>query len=133
METSGTYDRPSDTLTRTFTPSWVPGRRFGPDKPVFVLISNRTFSAAEAFAYDLQALGRATIVGERSGGGAHPFEYRAITPRFVLSLPEGRSINPITGGDWQGVGVRPDVEASAEQALDAALRLAREAIAASTD
>ncbi len=131
VETSATYDRPSDTLTRSFTPAWVPGRRFGPDKPVFILISNRTFSAAEGFAYDLQARGRATVVGERSGGGAHPFAYRAITPRFVISLPESRSINPITGGDWQGVGVRPDVETPADEALDVALRLAQEAIAAS--
>lgn len=130
VEVSGSYDRPSDTHTRAFTPSWVPGRRFGADKPVFILISNRTFSAAEAFAYDMQALGRATVVGEPSGGGAHPFKYRAITPDFILSLPEGRSINPITGKDWQGVGVQPDVAVEPERALDVALQLAKEAVAA---
>lgn len=127
-EVSGRYDRPADRHTRTFTPAWVPGRRFGGDKPVYILIARRTFSAAEALAYDLQALGRATIVGQRSGGGAHPFEYRPITPEFILSLPEGRSINPITGGDWEGVGVQPDVETDPDQALDVALRLALEAI-----
>lgn len=129
VETSGAYDRPSDTTTRTFTPSWIPGRRFGPDKPVYILTSKRTFSAAEAFAYDLQALKRVTVVGERSGGGAHPFQYRAITPNFVLSLPEGRSINPITGGDWEGTGVIPDVETPPDQALETALELAKAAIA----
>ena len=127
-EVSGGYDRPSDTHTRAFTPSWVPGRRFGGDKPVFILISKRTFSAAEALAYDMQAMGRATIVGEASGGGAHPFEYRAITPDFILSLPEGRSINPITGADWQGAGVQPDVVVEPERALETALQLARDAI-----
>lgn len=129
-EVSGTYDRPSDRFIRSFTPSWVPGRRFGGDKPVFILISGRTFSAAEAFAYDMQAIGRARIVGETSGGGAHPFQYRAINRRFVLSLPEGRSINPVTGGDWQGVGVRPDVPTAPEDALSVALELASKEIAA---
>ena len=47
-----------------------------------------------------------------------------------LDLPEGRSVNPITGGNWQGVGVRPDVEVPADQALERALVLAREALAA---
>lgn len=131
-EVSGTYDRPSDRLTRSITPSWVPGRRFGPDKPVYVLISKRTFSAAEAFAYDMQAIGRVRIVGETSGGGAHPFQYRAINDRFVLSLPEGRSINPVTGGDWQGVGVQPDVPTAPDDALSVALDLALKEIAART-
>lgn len=122
---SGTYDRPSDKLTPSMTPAWVPGRRFGSEKPVYVLISRQTFSAAEAFAYDLQALERVKIIGEPSGGGAHPFVYRRISDHYVLSLPEGRSINPITGGDWEGVGVIPDVRVNAEQALDEALKLAR--------
>lgn len=130
VELSAVYDRPTDRLTRAFTPSWVPGRRFGPDKPVYVLTSRRTFSAAEAFAYDMQAIKRATIVGERSGGGAHPFEYRSITPNFILSLPERRSINPVTRTDWEGVGVEPDVEVPADEALEQAMSLAKREIAA---
>jgi hypothetical protein len=124
-EMSGKYDRPADKLTRSFSAGWVPGRRFGPDKPVYLLISKRTFSAAEAFAYDLQALGRAVVVGEPSGGGAHPFEYRRAGTHFVLSLPEGRSVNPITGKDWEGIGVQPDVVIPEAQALEKALELAR--------
>jgi hypothetical protein len=122
---SGKYDRPKDKLTTSATPVWVPGRRFGGEKPVYVLISGETFSAAEAFTYDLQALKRVTVVGEPSGGGAHPFVYRQLSEHYVLSLPEGRSINPITGKDWQGVGVIPDVRVSAELALEEALKLAR--------
>ena len=124
VQMSGVY-RPSDTLTPASTPAWVPGRRFGPDKPVYILISRQTFSAAEAFTYDLQALKRVTVVGEPSGGGAHPFEYRKISEHFVLSLPEARSVNPVTGKDWEGVGVLPDVRVPADQALEEALRLAR--------
>lgn len=127
---SGSYDRPSDTREWALTPAWVPGRRYGVRRPVYVLISKRTFSAAEGFAYDLQALRRVIVVGERSGGGAHPFKYRRVHPHFVLSLAEGRSINPITGGNWQGTGVIPDVEVPADRALETALTLARDAMAA---
>jgi C-terminal processing protease CtpA/Prc len=108
----------------------VPGRRFGGARPVYVLTSKNTFSAAEGFAYDLKALNRVKVVGQRSGGGAHPFQYRRVHPHFVLSLAEGRSINPITGGNWQGTGVAPDVEVPAEQALEVALKMARKAVGA---
>jgi hypothetical protein len=123
------YDRPSNRTTPSTTAAWVPGRRFDAKKPIYVLTGKRTFSAAEAVAYDLQANKRATIVGEVTGGGANPFEYRRINDHFALSLPEQRSINPITGTNWQGVGVKPDIVVPAGQALDAALKLAREAIA----
>jgi hypothetical protein len=128
---SGSYDRPSGRREWALTPAWVAGRRYGAGRPVYLLTSSRTFSAAEGFAYDLQALRRVTVVGERSGGGAHPFKYRRVHRHFVLSLAEGRSINPITGGNWQGTGVVPDVAVSADRALDTALALAREAVAAS--
>ncbi len=126
---TGTYNRPRDEHRASTSPSWVPGRKFGGKKPLYILTSRQTFSAAEALAYDLQALGRATIVGEVTGGGAHPFEYRRVHQHFALDLPEGRSINPITGTNWQGVGVHPDVVTSADKALPRALELAKEAIA----
>ncbi|MEO1100834.1 MAG: S41 family peptidase, partial [Pseudomonadota bacterium] len=114
---TGVYDRPSDTLTQRFTYPFVPGRRFGPDKPVYVLISSETFSAAEALAYNLQALGRAEIIGEPSGGGAHPFEYLRIHPNYVLWSVTAKSVNPITGSNWQSVGVQPDIQVSSADAL----------------
>lgn len=127
-EVSGSYNRPSDTRVHATTPVWVPGRRFGETKPVFVLTSKRTFSAAERVAYDLQAAKRAVVVGETTGGGANPFEYRRISEHFALNLPESKSISPITGSNWEGVGVKPDVEVPADRALDAALTLAKRAI-----
>lgn len=126
---SGTYDRPTDTHQARVAPDWVPGRRFGSLKPLFILTSRKTFSAAEALAYDLQALKRAVVVGETTGGGAHPYEYRRVHRHFALDLPEGRSINPITKANCQGVGVRPDIEVPADQALNRALALAQAAIA----
>lgn len=129
---TATYNRPADTLSHQSSPAWVPGRRFGESKPLYILTSKRTFSAAEAFAYNLQALKRAVIVGETSGGGAHPFEYRRIHPHFAVDLPESKSINPITGTNWQGVGVKPDVAVPAGEALAKALELAKAAITAKT-
>ncbi len=122
---SGSYNRPADKRVHVSSPAWVPGRRFGSTKPLYVLTSRRTFSAAEALAYDLQALGRAVVVGEVTGGGAHPFEYRRVAPHFAVDLPEGRSINPVTGGNWQAVGVQPDVRVPAARALEEAQRLIR--------
>ena len=121
-EMSALYDRPRDQTQRRFTPSWVAGRRFGEQKPVVILVSHRTFSAAEQFAYDLKAMGRAVIIGEQTGGGAHPSELRPVGPHFLLTLPEGRSINPITHRDWEGVGVTPDIVVPADEALSRALQ-----------
>jgi hypothetical protein len=125
---SGVYNRPLNHLSANTSPVWVPGRRFGGTKPLYILTSGRTFSAAEAVAYNLQALGRAVIVGERTGGGAHPYEFRRVHRHFALDLPESRSVHPITGGNWQGAGVQPDVEVPAEEALPRAVHLAKEAL-----
>ena len=114
------YIRETDTTRQFFTSAEVQGRRYGPDKPVFVLTSNRTFSAAEEFTYNLKNLKRATIVGETTGGGAHPGGVRRITEHFGIWLPNGRAINPITKTNWEGVGIEPDIKVEAAQALHAA-------------
>jgi C-terminal processing protease CtpA/Prc len=120
---SGIYDRPSGVTQQQFTLPYVPGARFGARKPVFILISKRTFSAAEAFTYDMQALKRATVIGEPSGGGAHPFNYRRIHAHFVLWSVTQKSVNPITGANWQGTGVQPDVVVDPKDALDRAVAM----------
>jgi C-terminal processing protease CtpA/Prc len=125
---SGFFSRPKNETTQRWTQAYVPGLRYSEAKPIYVVISRRTFSAAESFAYDLKALKRAVIVGEPSGGGAHPFEYRRLTAHFVLGLVTGRSVNPITGGNWQGVGVQPDVAVAADTALETAITMARQAL-----
>jgi hypothetical protein len=102
----------------------VPGARFGADKPVYVLTSGETFSAAEDFAYNLQAIKRITVVGEATGGGAHPIQPFRVHPDMIAVIPVGRSINPITKGDWEGGGVKPDVTIAADKALTKANALA---------
>jgi C-terminal processing protease CtpA/Prc len=102
------------------TSETVEGRKYGETKPVYILTSNRTFSAAEEFTYNLKNLKRATIVGETTGGGAHPGGVRRITDHFGIWLPTGRAINPITGTNWEGVGIAPDIAVDPLEALPAA-------------
>lgn len=98
------------------------------DRPVFVLIDGETGSGAEEFAYDLQAMRRATLVGQTTFGAATPGGFRPLTDGFAAFIPMQIVSNTVTGTNWEGVGVRPDVEVASEQALDHAHRLALEAI-----
>jgi retinol-binding protein 3 len=97
---------------------------YGAKKPVFFLTSRRTFSGGEELAYDLQAFKRATIVGETTGGGANPGDMKQLGHGFSMLLPNGYVANPVTGSNWEGVGVKPDIEVPAEQALTKAKLLA---------
>ena len=99
--------------------SYVPGPRYL-DRPVYVLTSSRTFSGGEDFAYTLQAVGRAQVIGETTGGGAHPTRPFGISAAVHIAIPFARSINPVTGTNWQGTGVVPDVAVPKEQAYDVA-------------
>ena len=114
------YSRGAPKPSELWTRAEVPGRRYGPDKPVYVLIGRGSFSAAEGFTYHLQALRRITVVGEQSGGGANPGGVVAIDDHFGVFVPGSRVVNPITKTNWEGVGVRPDIESSPEKALQVA-------------
>ncbi|MFE2285519.1 S41 family peptidase [Streptomyces sp. NPDC059443] len=102
----------------------VPGARFGGSKPLYVLSSDSTFSAAEELAYDLQQLGRAVVVGERTRGGAHPCQGWTVHPHLEATIPFGRAINPVSGANWEGTGVQPDIPCAAADSLDRAHALA---------
>jgi len=120
------WDHDDGSTSQSWTRATVGGARFGSKKPVFVLISKETFSGGEEAAYDLQALGRAVLVGERTGGGANFAPRHPIDERFTLAVPQGRAVSAVTGTNWEGTGVAPDVAvapgAAAEQALARATR-----------
>ncbi|MFD7788208.1 S41 family peptidase [Streptomyces nojiriensis] len=109
--------REGDRREQSWSPAYVPGPRFGGEKPVYVLTGPRTFSAAEELAYDLQQLGRAVVVGETTGGGAHPREGWTLHPHLEATIPVGRSVNPVSGTNWEGTGVVPDLPCAADDAL----------------
>lgn len=123
------YNRKENTTQQFWTLSYVPGERL-PKQPVFVLTSKRTFSGAEEFTYDLKNQKRATIVGETTGGGAHPVGGHPVADYFMVGVPFAKAINPVSKTDWEGTGVEPDVKVSAADALTTAEKLATENIQA---
>lgn len=119
---TGTYERRTDSKTELKTVSVKGNERLS--MPIFILTSNRTFSAAEAFAYDLQSRKRAIIIGEITGGGAHPVDFMRLPKGYGLIVPYAESINPITKSNWEGVGVIPDVKTTQEESFTKAKELA---------
>ncbi len=113
------YWREGNRTQQYWTLPSVSGKRYI-DKPIFILTSKRTFSAPESFAYSLQALKRATIVGETTRGGANPAKDFRINEHFSMLVPVGRAVNPVTGTNWEGTGIKPDIEATEAQALKTA-------------
>ncbi|MFJ9549000.1 S41 family peptidase [Streptomyces erythrochromogenes] len=120
------YERRTGTTRQYWTVAHLPAPRFL-DRPVYVLTSALTFSGGEDVAYTLQAHGRAVVVGETTRGGAHPTDRHAVSEHVLVAVPAARTINTVTGGNWEGVGVVPDIAVPADQALDAALKAARAA------
>jgi hypothetical protein len=110
-----------NTTVESWTHSPVPGNKLA-DKPVYILTSSRTISAAEEFAYDLKMLKRATLVGETTAGGAHAANLYSIGNDLYLATVEVRAINPYSRYDWNDTGIEPDLKISAPDALKAALR-----------
>jgi Peptidase family S41/N-terminal domain of Peptidase_S41 in eukaryotic IRBP len=126
---SDIYNRREDSTTQYWTLPYVPGKRLA-STPAFVLTSGRTFSGAEDFAYNLQAIQRVTVIGETTGGGAHPTMLQPVDAHFSVAVPFARSINLTTKTNWEGTGVTPDVQVKSTEALQAAQRLAVDKIRA---
>ncbi|RYG19306.1 peptidase, partial [bacterium] len=123
------YERKGNKTTEYWTLNKVAGKRYL-DKPVFVLTSKRTGSAAEEFSYNLKNLKRATLVGESTWGGANPGDVFRLNDNFNAFVPTGRAINPITKTNWEGTGVQPDIEAKADDALVVAHKAALQGLLA---
>ena len=127
------YVRKQDSIHQFWTQEHVEGEKMT-DVDLYILTSDYTFSGAEEFTYNLKNLERATIIGETTGGGAHPVHER-IFPNLLIGmrLPFGRAINPISGTNWEGTGVTPDIEVPEEQALDVAYKEALGKLKEKTD
>lgn len=131
VQLSGLQEGKDNRLKQAWTLPYVPGRRFGRTKPVYALTSATTFSGGEQLSYDLQQLGRATVIGERTGGGAHAREGFPVHPHLEATISVAAAVNPATGGNWEGTGVAPDIQTTPDRARDTAYELAlRDVIAA---
>lgn len=111
------YRREGNITDQQWTYPAVAGGRFGTEKAVYVLTSKATFSAAEGLAFTLKNLKRAIIVGETTRGGAHPSRIEKIDAHYELMVPVSTVRDSVTGKDWEGVGVLPDLLVPAEEAL----------------
>ena len=120
------YFRPDDSTRAFWTVRSTRSRFTG---PLYVVTSDYTFSGGEEFAYDMQTQKRATLIGETTGGGANPGGPVGIGHGLYAFIPSGRAINPVTGTNWEHVGVVPEHAIEAEQALTLAYRMALEAAA----
>lgn len=116
---TATWRRADGRVTEDRTLPYVPSPRRA-SVPLYVLTSRGTFSAAEAFAFGLQQLGRATVVGERTRGDANAGRYRAVGYGLRVFIPMANARSPATGKSWERVGVAPDLAAPADSALERA-------------
>jgi hypothetical protein len=118
------YIRKGDKTQQFWTQAHVQGKRMT-QADIYVLTSKRTFSGAEEFTYNLKNMKRGTIIGETTGGGAHPVNFHYFEDlQFGIGVPFGRAINPISGTNWEGTGIKPDIEVPQEKAYDTAYKLA---------
>lgn len=120
VELSGVTWHHTGVRERFLTDPAASAFQFRPSLPVAILVGPGTGSGAEALAYDLQSLGRACVMGEATVGAAHRVVQFDVGGRFTVTVPAGRVTNPITGGDWEGTGVVPDVAVPSSEALSAA-------------
>jgi len=126
---SGSFSRQTGSLTESWTRRDI-GMEPRLDVPLFILTGPNTFSASEAFAYDMQSWKRAILIGEPTKGGAHSVDVFGIDDQFEFYISTERAISPVTGGNWEGTGVIPDIRVPAEAAVDAAVVEAKKAAAA---
>lgn len=115
-----TWERATDITTQYWTQDTLDGKRYGGKKPVFILAGPNTKSAAEAFVYTMQTLSRATVIGERTWGGANAARPYRLSEHFLAVIPSRRTISPVTHTNWEGVGVIPDIAATPDNALGVA-------------
>lgn len=113
------YERYTGTTEARWTGD-VAGPRYGGQRKIYLLTSSRTISGCEDFAYALQANHRAQVIGETTAGAANGGSPQRLGAHFMLFVPTFRPINPVTGKDWEGVGVVPDHAVADDKALTTA-------------
>lgn len=116
------YDRILNDTTDFWTQTDIPGKPIGAHVSLYILTSSNTFSAAEEFAYFLKDMKRAIVVGETTGGGAHPVNHISVNDYFGVRIPYARMMSPVSKTDWEGIGVIPDIQTSRDEALEVAIK-----------
>jgi hypothetical protein len=123
------YYRMDEKTEQYWTLPYVPGSKLA-ETDLYVLTSSHTFSGAEEFTYNLKNMKRAIIIGETTGGGAHPVRMEILDDNFFIRVPYARAVNPISKTNWEGTGIEPDIKVPADEALAKAQIMALEKLAA---
>ncbi|WP_136667988.1 S41 family peptidase [Flavobacterium sp. H122] len=110
------YTRYNDKTTKSYTAKKVNGKKYL-DKPVYILVNNKTISAAEALAYNLQQNKIAKIIGDKTYGAANPVKAFFIGNKYHLFIPVSIEKNSITNTNWEHIGIDADVKINSEKAL----------------
>jgi hypothetical protein len=123
------FDRPGLVLNRLYwrnhpveefkTEAQPGGPLYGEKRPLVIQVSGRSYSAAEEFAYDIQAFKRGIVVGQVTGGGANHALPVNLPGGLQAFIPQARAENPVTGTTWEHVGVKPDVAVDGDAAVAA--------------
>lgn len=113
---SNFYERETDAKTQLFTFETIEGKRMA-NKPLYILTSKNTFSAAEAFTYTLKHLDKAVVVGEVTRGGANRTKRINLNENFSVSMPYIKAIHPVTKTNWEGKGIQPNIMATKKDAF----------------
>ena len=111
----------------------LPGLSTMVGKPLYVLTSGGTGSAAEEFAGHVAGYRLGEVVGAATSGAAFMNGLYAIEGGFQLSVSEARPVLASTGKDWEGVGIAPTLPAPVETALEVAHVHALRKLAAGSD
>lgn len=117
------YSRETDAIEERWTQP-VGGARYGQQRAIYLLTSADTASGCEDFAYALQANRRAVVIGDTTAGAANGGSPQRLSEHFMMFVPTFRPVNPITHGDWEGVGVKPDHAVPVKDAQMAAQKIA---------
>jgi C-terminal processing protease CtpA/Prc len=86
-------------------------------RPLYVLTSARTFSAGEGFTFLVKEQRRGEVLGEKTPGAANPGRAYPVNSRFEVTVPNSQVRMAVSGGNWEGVGVTPDIEVPLTDAL----------------
>lgn len=121
-----TKDGPRSEDFNTLSYKELPQEKRLLNKKIYVLIGPQTFSAAEEFSNNMKVLGKATFVGEPSGGGANPGSPFPISNDLTVFIPTGKAVNPIQKGNWEGEGIIPDHMVPEGRAFDVVVSLIKD-------